>query len=660
MLVDSYATGEVTGETAAGGLIGNNFGSVKYAYATGDVTGGGPAGGLIGGNGGSVIVSYATGDVTVTGGGPVGGLIGGNSGSVTDAYWDIETTGQSSSAGNETGLTTSDLKGNAAKANTAFNFTANWSVVDNGTHISYPYLQANTQTPAPGLELLSQKTDESTTDTDSNTANDESPTDTESTTATTSNRDDDDDDDRRSSRSRSGGSSGPTVSVSVTSTPGSDSAGDSTDETPDEDGETATDGTDGTDDADGTDDQRPDTPAGKSVSVRGVGSGQTVGIDLSTDTDESESEADTEDAADDTQPTESEPARRNVIPDALDIAFKRSGDYDLVVTSRDIDVFAQAVETPGTVGDAETDGDAQPDSGVDEDTSPPVPDLSTDALDEDSKRFVSETNQRPVGFIEVDTKFDSSDVVEQATHKFRVRKSYLEATGASVDSVRLYRDEVDQWRPLPTRQTTEDDEFYYFEADTPGFSVFAIGTSSPVFEATSPVVESFDETTGTIEASVTVENVGSAPGEFTVPLVANDETIGSETASIDDGETASITVSGVINDPETVSLRIADRPLGELTAALPSEQSPEATAESTVGDDASTDAGSSEDADDQVRNEIEATELEDPSSSLDILGILVPIGALGLVLFFILWRRRDDEEEDGTEAAERDDDDPAE
>ena len=81
---DSHATGNVTADRSAGGLVGNNTtnGHVSGSYATGAVTATGPAGragGLLGrsGSGADVYFSYATGDVSVSGANSIaGGLVG--------------------------------------------------------------------------------------------------------------------------------------------------------------------------------------------------------------------------------------------------------------------------------------------------------------------------------------------------------------------------------------------------------------------------------------------------------------------------------------------------------------------------------------------------------------------------------------------------------
>jgi hypothetical protein len=163
-----YATGNVSGKDDVGGLVGINFeGTVKESYATGNVSGTDNVGGLVGLNRrGTVKRSYATGNVSGDGFG-VGGLVGDNGGTVTDAYWNIETTGQSSSAGSGTRLTTSQLKGNESLS--GFDFETTWDVTDTASQASYPYLQANAQQPAPGLDSYPTAADDSYTVTEGET-----------------------------------------------------------------------------------------------------------------------------------------------------------------------------------------------------------------------------------------------------------------------------------------------------------------------------------------------------------------------------------------------------------------------------------------------------------------------------------------------------------
>ncbi|MHC4072109.1 MAG: GLUG motif-containing protein [Planctomycetota bacterium] len=137
-ITSSYSTNTVTGDwNYVGGLVGYNAGgNITSSYSTGKVTGRSHIGGLVGINIGSVVTSYSTG--MVTGNGEVGGLVGENHvtyrlpivyGNTLTSFWDIETSGQSTSVGG-IGKNTSEMQ----TAGTFLN--ADWDFVDeteNGT-----------------------------------------------------------------------------------------------------------------------------------------------------------------------------------------------------------------------------------------------------------------------------------------------------------------------------------------------------------------------------------------------------------------------------------------------------------------------------------------------------------------------------------------------
>ena len=72
----------------AGGLVGQNGGTIRNSYAAVTATGDGYVGGLVGVNfRGTILNSYATGEVTGTGSGYVGGLVGDNyEGTIENSY----------------------------------------------------------------------------------------------------------------------------------------------------------------------------------------------------------------------------------------------------------------------------------------------------------------------------------------------------------------------------------------------------------------------------------------------------------------------------------------------------------------------------------------------------------------------------------------------
>jgi hypothetical protein len=137
-----YSTTNVTGNDAwqYGGLAGRNIRGaiIEDCYATGNVTGTHKVGGLVGDNmhgalGGYVARCYSTGRVIGNG----GGLIGYNweNGITYDSYWDINTSGKSSSKGG-TGKTTTQMMQRATFVN--WNFVDVWDI-DEGQ--SYPYFK---------------------------------------------------------------------------------------------------------------------------------------------------------------------------------------------------------------------------------------------------------------------------------------------------------------------------------------------------------------------------------------------------------------------------------------------------------------------------------------------------------------------------------------
>jgi hypothetical protein len=164
VIQDATASGSVNGSTLVGGLVGENirsseFGSsdffqprIENVAAFGDVTGERDVGGLIGSNNGNGTIQsgFATG--RVTGNNSPGGLVGtvesGSTPTITEAYWDTEATGQPTSAGSATGLTTAQMTGEAARTNMSeLNFETAWTTTE-----SYPQLRVLSSEQGTGGE----------------------------------------------------------------------------------------------------------------------------------------------------------------------------------------------------------------------------------------------------------------------------------------------------------------------------------------------------------------------------------------------------------------------------------------------------------------------------------------------------------------------------
>ncbi len=72
--------------------------------------------------------------------------------------------------------------------------------------------------------------------------------------------------------------------------------------------------------------------------------------------------------------------------------------------------------------------------------------------------------------------FATEENIADARIGFKIELSWLEDNGMDADNVRLYRYHEGAWQELVTVVLDRDDKYIYFEAQTPGFSPFAVGT----------------------------------------------------------------------------------------------------------------------------------------------------------------------------------------
>ncbi len=130
-ITTSYSTGTVSGYRYVGGLVGYNESSIRSSYSSGSVSGDDYVGGLVGrtGAGSSIVASYSSGSISSTGS-SVGGLVGYNAhGSdaygpiaiIARSFWDIQTSGQTTSAGG-TGKTTAEMQTASTFLNAGWDF----------------------------------------------------------------------------------------------------------------------------------------------------------------------------------------------------------------------------------------------------------------------------------------------------------------------------------------------------------------------------------------------------------------------------------------------------------------------------------------------------------------------------------------------------------
>ncbi len=153
---NSYSITNTDGKhNLIGGLVGLNGGIVENSYAKGNLSGGGGGnGGLVGSNnGGTVENSYSIVSVitVLTGNTNTGGLVGYNDNNeqIINSYWNIETSGRSTSAGG-IGKTTSELQ----VEQTTTNLYSNWdSEIWGFSTINYPIIIGRNFSGGNGTKL---------------------------------------------------------------------------------------------------------------------------------------------------------------------------------------------------------------------------------------------------------------------------------------------------------------------------------------------------------------------------------------------------------------------------------------------------------------------------------------------------------------------------
>ncbi len=76
-------------------------------------------------------------------------------------------------------------------------------------------------------------------------------------------------------------------------------------------------------------------------------------------------------------------------------------------------------------------------------------------------------------YLEISKSNIKDEDIKKAKIKFKVEKSWINENSIDEDTVRLNRLQ-EGWKKLPTTKLEEDKSFVYYQAETPGFSIFAI------------------------------------------------------------------------------------------------------------------------------------------------------------------------------------------
>ena len=205
----------------------------------------------------------------------------------------------------------------------------------------------------------------------------------------------------------------------------------------------------------------------------------------------------------------------------------------------------------------------------------------------DEASFHRDTGAMPAGYVVVNHSVSDEDV-EAVTFRFRLSKAAVESAGLDAETVALYRDEGAQWRELDAALVDETDRAYVFEATSPGLSLFAIGSTVPVFDVTATDRSETTVSTGdAVTVSASVANSGGVSGTFTADLLANGERVASENLTVAAFENATVTFTHRFDAQGAYELTLEDDVLSTVTVepvtpeptptATPTQSTPTAT-----------------------------------------------------------------------------------
>ncbi|MFB6204878.1 MAG: PGF-pre-PGF domain-containing protein [Candidatus Nanohaloarchaea archaeon] len=140
------------------------------------------------------------------------------------------------------------------------------------------------------------------------------------------------------------------------------------------------------------------------------------------------------------------------------------------------------------------------------------------------------------------TGLDDSQVVN-ATIEFRVSKQWFERSRAKVEETSLQRYRG-SWESYTTRKTGETSSSYEFSARTPGFSYFAVTSgnvrSEPRINVKNLKLEGGKTAPASLNATVFLENVGTASGSHRVSLRLDGEVYGQKTVEVGPGKVETV------------------------------------------------------------------------------------------------------------------------
>jgi len=199
-----------------------------------------------------------------------------------------------------------------------------------------------------------------------------------------------------------------------------------------------------------------------------------------------------------------------------------------------------------------------------------------------------------LGYFEI-THSIPNENVGGATYDFSVSKQRLEDRGLEPSEVSLYRYEDNGWRELDTRHVRETETAHRYTADSPGLSKYAIsrtGAAQTDMQVTDASLSTTEVQVGdSIEVTATIENQGSAAGEFTASLQIDDTPVDSTTVELGAGEQTTVTFTTTMDEVGDYSVSVSGTEAGTVSVSSQETTEPTTTQTTTAPDETTTPGG---------------------------------------------------------------------
>lgn len=153
-----------------------------------------------------------------------------------------------------------------------------------------------------------------------------------------------------------------------------------------------------------------------------------------------------------------------------------------------------------------------------------------------------------------------SGSVSQASFNFKVNRAWVTNSQATVEDIVLKRYSSGQWQDLETSYTGIDGDYYRFQANSPGFSFFAVGIRDSFFSPVNLENISVTPLSGRVPLNISVEgrlvNTEDSAANRTVDISLGETIASSETYDLDGGEERNFSTNVLVENSGEYDLTV--------------------------------------------------------------------------------------------------------